>query len=291
MARSFLGFGQLAYIGSPALAPIKFKGIAGLAVPLLFNWLSYGAASAKPNVNVLVNLNTADIINRFGQLRSIYIDNLGSDVPIYVNCPDTSYAVVAKPNSAGWYPIYTNTFILEVIGLGFIDNDVPTTRLLITNLAIEPSTDDEITTSISLWRASRTISRGSTIYNSDLGVPALGDQSVQPDISLTGLNTAPIFQVQSSGFYYISSYYAYTYAINNAAAKALSVAFESTGVAGVLFSFQFAGFNQALGPVCVAAQNGLNLKIDATQTWQLRNTDTLTAGAFVCFVGFTYNPN
>lgn len=296
MARSFDNFGQIPYRGLPVLTPIKFRGIAGQAVALTFNWTALGAASATPNINVLINLETALISQKLDAIRSVYIDNMGSDVPIYVNCPDTSYAVVAKPNSAGWYPIYTNQMKLEIVGLGFIDNDIPVTRVLVTNLTIDPSIDDELTSAVALWRASRTISRGNTIYNSDLGIPALGDQTVQPSVALGSLNTTLIFPVQTSGFWYINSYYAYTTGINNNITKFLSVQWESTGVAGTLFVFPFTGVNattfpNSLMPICVATQNGMNLKLDATQTWQLRNTDTLLSGGFFCIIAYTYNPN
>src|SRR5580704_7932466 len=105
--RSFIGFGQANYIGIPETQGIKLAGIKGVVIPLLFQWISYGASTAKPNINVLVNVNNQACI-AMDQIRSVYIDNLGSDQPIYVNFPDTNYTIAAKPNSEGWYPAYTN---------------------------------------------------------------------------------------------------------------------------------------------------------------------------------------
>lgn len=295
MARSFLGILQQQYIGIPSISAIKFRGIAGISVPLLFNWLIYGASTSAPNKNVRVDLGGAQVATKLQNIRSVYIDNMGSDVPIYVNAPDTGYTIVAKPNSSGWYPIYTNGLLLEIIGQGFFTGNIPVTKILVTNLTIDPSIDDELSAAQTLWKASNTISRGNTIYNSNLGIPTLGDQTVQPllNIAVDG-NVTDLFPVQANGFYYVNSYFASVLGCSTAASTQVNLFVESTGISGVLFSFVvilFAGQIQAL-PVPLGHQNGLNLKIDATQQWRIRNSGAMSfAGLFSFICAFTFNPN
>ncbi|MDE2020114.1 MAG: hypothetical protein KGJ13_07250, partial [Patescibacteria group bacterium] len=119
MSRNFAGFGQVQYIGTPYVVPIKLAGISGVVCPLRFDWFSYGASSLKPNINVLVNMDVQQCA-KMDVIRSVYIDNLGSDNPIYVFFPDTGCTVSAKPNSEGWYPAYTNAKTVWVVGLGFV---------------------------------------------------------------------------------------------------------------------------------------------------------------------------
>jgi hypothetical protein len=297
MSRVFIGFGQVPYIGQPFTNPIKLSGIAGVQCPLLFQWLSYGASTLTPNINVLVDIGNA-ACKAMDQIRSVYIDNLGSDNPVYVYFPDTGYTIAAKPNSEGWYPAFTNAKQVWVIGEGFLTGDIPTAFIILCNIPLPASVNTEIDQAVALWKASASITRGSTIYNANLGSPALGDQVVNyvftfgtPGVFTSGLWGTPY----PSGFLYINAIDFYltgtTGANNNVASTNIIV--ESTGVAGILFDLAYS-FEAESGsglirdpgaPRLVGPLSGFNLKLDATQTWQIR------VGSIVNNFNSTYNFN
>jgi hypothetical protein len=290
MSRSFIGFGQKPYIGTPQAQPIKLGGIAGQAIPLLFQWVSYGAFSNQ-NINVLVDVTQQPCV-KLDQIRSVYIDNLGSDNPIYVNFPDTNYTVVAKPNSEGWYPAYTNARQCWVVGEGFLSTDIPQTYIILSNIILPPAVNVEIDQALNLNLASPTITRGTTIYNSKYGVPSLGDQ-----FSYTGqcsLNTATIIPLwgtpYASGFVYLNSLALLCVDPFNAGGAAIAnFLIESTGIAGTLLSFSVIGTTvNPPGVIPIFQQSGMNVKLDATQTWRLRSFGPfISSGGVYAISSFT----
>lgn len=276
----------------------------GQVVPLMLNWLAYGASSTVQNINVAVDLSTSLVVSKLKQIRSIYIDNMGSDNPIYVYFPSTDYAVVAQPNSAGWFRAYTNDFNLWVIGTGFVTGDIPTTKIIVANIDIAPAVDIEIAQSIELWKASATISRGTTIYNQNFGAPALGDQFVtfpnfaiiNPGVLISGIFGTPL----PSGFVYLTAFdmIYYNVTITAPGTGTATLVLESTGSAGILFNVPWAvslspGLAGTLNGVFpIFSKSGMQLKLDATQTWRLRVQATgggieATANFNACF---TTNP-
>src|SRR6202044_3599151 len=78
-----------------------------------------------------------------GQVRSIYIDNLLSPVPIYVQFDDTGFTVTAQPYSNGWYPVFTNSFSFHIVGLGFTNANAQNLQFLVylSNAKVAPYTD------------------------------------------------------------------------------------------------------------------------------------------------------
>lgn len=294
--RTFIGFGQVPYIGQPQAQAIKLGGIASVAVPLLFQWLSYGASTLVPNINVLVDLSTQPCV-KLDQIRSVYIDNLGSDNPIYVFFPDTGYTIVAKPNSEGWYPAYTNARKIWIIGEGFLTGDIPQTWILLSNIFLPPSVNTEIDNAVALWKASPVITRGSTIFNSALGIPALGDQTQQYllNVNSAANNTLPVFGSPfASGFITLTSI---SFSLRTATVNAnlnADVVLESTGISGILYDWRFAlvgGATFAPGVLPIYSQSGLQIKLDATQTWRLRNPVQLTNGEANVIASYTVGPN
>lgn len=291
--RSFLGFGQVPYIGQPSAQAIKLGGIAGAAIPLLFQWLSYGASSSLPNINVLVDI-SQKVCAPVDQIRSIYIDNLGSDNPVYVYFPDTQYTLAAKPNSEGWYPVFTNARQMWVCGEGFLTGNIPQTGIIISNIPMPASVNTEIDNAVALWKASPSITRGLTIYNSAFGSPALGDQffaSALLDMGSLGA-TANLWNTPyASGFLYITDLQVVALNVTGAPGTGAFV-IESTGVAGILASVSMYApvtVNQNNAPVF---QTRGQIKLDATQTWRLRVSTNVGNGSRIqSFASFTQNPN
>jgi hypothetical protein len=298
--RSFLGFGQVTYIGQPYSQPVKLAGISGAEVPLLFQWISYGASSVNPNINVLVNLETS-ACKAIDQIRSIYIDNLGSSIPVYVYFPDTGETLSAKANSEGWYPAFTNAKQFWVIGQGFLDGNIPQTYIIASNIPMQTSVNTELDQAIALWAASPVITRGSSIYNSKFGIPALGDQlqSVPFTPNVAG-GTAPLWGTPYlSGFLYLTSLQINCFSVGPGGSGISfgQLSLESTGVAGVLVqpiwecigqpsSFTSQGYIG--GPILTISGQ---IKLDATQTWRLRVvTAAGNAGQGQVTSAFTVSP-
>lgn len=279
--RNFIGFGQVAYIGQAFVRSIKLAGISGQCSPFFFPWLIYGASTSVPNINVLVSLENP-VCKALDQIRSVYIDNLNSSIPVYVYFPDTGTTIVAKPNSEGWYQAFTNAKVFWVIGIGFLTGDIPQTLVTVSNLALPPLVNTELDQSVNLWKASPLISRGLTPYNQNLGIPALGDQSIAYNSTAGGvgiLNNNLWGTPLASGFVYVTGVYWTAKGIAVAGAGNLVVQVESTGVAGTLWQASYFTPNSASGnspenaDVLLNLGGQMSLKLDATQTWRLRATN------------------
>lgn len=293
MSRTFIGFGQVAYIGQPSSRAIKIFGISGQSVPLFFQWISYGASTAVPNINVLVNLDTS-ACKGLDQIRSVYIDNLGSVNPVYLYFPDTGQTLAAKANSEGWYPAFTNAKQMWVIGEGFLNGSIPQTFIIVSNVALPPSVNTEIDQAVNLWLASPVITRGNSIYNAALGVPALGDQifvspllGMQISGSVAGMWNTPFV----SGFLYVRTIQVIGQNVSSSGITSASIVLESTGVAGTLIPLTFNVNNvNVQGNNVLLDLKDMQLKLDATQTWRLRNTNTAPSGSIFGISAFTQQP-
>jgi hypothetical protein len=233
MAQLFFNVKSFAYQGTPNVAPIKIRNISGQSVPLLIPWGSYSISTS--NIGINVSLDGQGVQASLQQIRSVYIDNMQSSCPVYIVFPDTGYVVVAKENSAGWFPVYTNQYKIAIIALGIDPNAVPTTKVLITNVPIEASIDVEIDSAISQFLASPVIQRAG-IFNPSIGIPALGDQFQSVNLaSQTNGATVGIFgtPLLAGEFIYVTSCFC---TINMFVPNtSVQVTIESTGASGILF--------------------------------------------------------
>lgn len=294
MSRVFIGFGQVPYIGTPFINPIQICN-GGSVIPLFFDWNAYGASSNRSSINVKVTLQPPTNRDKLlKQIASVYIDNTNSNVPIYVYCPDTKYSCVAQPNSAGWYPLYTNQQEIWVIGQGFTDGSIPQTQVFVTDLFIPPYTDQEILSTQSLFLASPNITRGTTIYNKNFGIPALGDQTQQAVLGLTVAGgTVPLFGTpRASGFVYLTAIHFSILLIRQPGGGGdfvLNLRVRSTGPAGALYTIPFVGQanNSTFENLIVYSQSGLQVKLDATQSWVFDADNFVTTGQGGLIVHFT----
>lgn len=287
MARAFIGFGQVNYIGAVYTTPMKLAGLSGVVVPITIPWLIYGASSAKPNINVLVDTSTA-VCRALDQIRSVYIDNLGSANPIYVFFPDTGCTVAAKANSEGWYPAYTNQKTAWVIGEGFLTGSIPNTLVLLSNIPVPTAVFTELDQSVALWQASPVITRGTSIYNSNFGIPALGDQFFisAPLSTISSLPTGMWNTPYPSGFIYVTSITVNLFNQQSASVVpnqgALSIG--STGLGGTLLQLFFSNVplfaNVPPLNLVLFSVSGLQIKLDATQTWRFSIVTGTTGSGF-----------
>lgn len=280
---------------------MKLGGIAGQIIPLLFQWISYGASTLVSNINVLVDLNGA-ACKSLDQIRSVYIDNLNSEAAIYVYFPDTGYTIAAKPNSCGWYPTFTNQRTIWVVGENFVTGSIPQTLILVSNVFIPPSVNVEQDTAISKYRASAQIQvpSGATIPNANFAPPSLGDQTyglVGIAVTGAGIVLSNIWNSPfTSGFIYIKSIRIFLYLLSGAGG-AMNLQLEGSGTAGVVFNMvanetAFAAPNSIQYPFDLLNLSGADIKLDATQTYRLRVTgSSLVSGAIGLQTTFSTNPN
>lgn len=294
------------YIGALFSRPVNIcKPLAGNltqnAVVASFIWLNYQGALNLQNVGGVVDVKNGLASNTLDQIKSVYVDNLGSDVPVYINFPDTNFTVACKPGAAGWFPVFTLGLVANVFAEGLTPGDLSQTLVLFANFNMVPYLDSEVDQTIALYKASRTITRGTTIYNQDYGTPALGDQTFQAVLNFAAASqTAALWGTPlASGFIYLTELWLLFFGSNITDAGASAIDFqayiESTGLAGTLYQFGTVAVpivgitNRSL---LLYNATGLNLKLDATQTWRLRVTPnpTVATGAINFVSTFTTNP-
>lgn len=167
--------------------------------------------SANPNFSCAINLNTAgpNSVSQTWNIQSVYIDNEGVDFPVYVYFPDTGFAVSCPANSAGWYQIFTNARQALICGVGITNSAIAAgqqTNVFFTDVPMVPSLDQEIQSSVALFKASSVInSNGATIAQPNFGAPALGDQLRMAFIQISTNGPVPVFPDITTGFIYISA--------------------------------------------------------------------------------------
>ena len=160
MSLNLVGLGGVPYVGTVYTIPTQIAGVQGLCAPLNFNWLAYGASEANSNINVLVDLGGGGNRAPLDRIRTIYIDNLASNVPIFVQFIDTLFTVTAQPNSAGWYPVFTNSQKFIVGAFGFTNVNIPSSAIYVTNILVPPYTDISVQSVYEQQIASPTIGGG-----------------------------------------------------------------------------------------------------------------------------------
>lgn len=310
MSRSFLGTGQVNYIGRPVIVSHDFFGRGddtGKAVKATLNWNAYNASSVNNTINVKFNWeNQTQFLPLRWKCRSVYVDNTGSAVPIYVYFPDTQWTVTAEPFSSVVFPVFTNQREAWIIGQGFTTGQIPSVTVYFIEAAISPYADLEIAQNVSLGKASATIQRGIPIFNSTYAAFALGDQFTQIRQPLPGGPPSQIFSILASGFYIITSLVVaidWSGPFQQVAQNAEQI-FESTGASG-----QFMIQSASLGPTSdrgtTSVTNGpffsgmifqsgpVQWKINAAELWQIRDVSSANqaTGTMIWNFTFTQNPN
>lgn len=210
MSRNFSTFTPKPYIGLPFAVTSQLGGPGAKVVPLNFDWKQYHAGTAQPNTIVTVGFqyNIGGPQPILDKVISVYIDNTGSDYPVYFICADTGYTVTVQPDAAGWYPVFTNQLLFNVAIAGVFDGNVPTTKVFISNSFIPPFTDPELQIVFPQYKGSPVIQRTNSLLPG-FGAPALGDQVISNLFGYSNLSAPPSSSVllpqQASGFYYITA--------------------------------------------------------------------------------------
>lgn len=280
----------------PALPPTT--------VPTLFQWVTYGAGTAKPNVAGEIIFPQHGARQLLDKILSVRIDNLGNPCPVYVLFTDTGYTVVCPPNTVVWEPCETNMQgPIYVVGEGFTDGTLlntdgspVATAVYFCNFSRAPIQITEFEQSAQLWKASASISRGGNIFNQNFGTPALGDQTIQYPVSVGG----PGIIVNNvwgtpypSGFLYLTHVDFTLTDLNNpgGAAGHLFFVLESTGTAGVLYNLNYGLVGNPVDTQKLLNFSAMQIKLDATQTYRIRVYDWANlTGILNSAFNFTTNP-
>ena len=303
MSRSFLGAGQVVYLGRPVIVTHDLFGRGddkGRAIKATLNWIAYNASTANSSINVDFNWeNQTQYLPLGWKCRSVYIDNTGSPVPIYVYFPDTQWTVTAEPFSSVVFPVLTNQRKAWIVGQGFVTGQIPQTTIYFIEASIAPYTDVELPQVAALGKASPTITRGTTIFNSTFGAPALGDQTVQFVLPFgVGVMQDHIFNSPlPSGFIYLTHVDFSAHQVGISGNAKFEFVMESTGSAGILYDL-FIGIDQNGLPNVILTQpfkilnfNAMNLQLDATQDWRVRGVQQVNmTGFLVVALCFTIQP-
>jgi len=240
------------------------------AVGVSVNWADYGVGPAKVNLGITVFLSsTGSPVQGLDQCRSVYVDNTNSNVPIYVQFPDTKFTVVIPPNSSGWYPVVTNALLAVIYGIGFTPT-VPKTSVYFTNLFIPAYIDTELPTALTMGLATKNLIPGSTIPDTATGYNALGDESESLGYDLNTLAPAVLWGTpRPSGFIYLKAIDVSLFNTQRAAGRA-----QGNIVLGLAGSFRPVITVIFLAPVAAADYSvplfnlsGFQRKLDATVPW------------------------
>lgn len=269
--------------------------------PVNIIWNNYWQLAGQPSqVGVAINLQASSVqASILDRIASVKIDNTHSPCPVYVWFPDTNDVVTCPPNTAVTMPCLTNLLNAVVIAEGLTAGNIPLTTVFFYNVVLAPSVDAEIDNAVALWLASPTISRGTTILNTNYGTPALGDQMVNVTISLVGVGSTIVLPAQASGFYYITSIYLSIVNDHNGNTPFQSQAIIEDSITGLaLLNIPYltptdAAFNASNNGALVLYQSsGFNIKLDATHSIVFVNQVAHTLGGDACItMSYTYQPS
>lgn len=292
---------QVPYKLTPVAWPVRIfdpPTIKPVSCQLSFNWLVYFAAlNGAPNIAVEININSGGTAQGgvMDKVVTVKIDNSNSAVPILVNFPDSGDTVSCPPQSIVTLPVNTNGTRAFVIAQGLSVGFTPQTLVTFYNYFIPPSIDPVLQLTYPQWLGSPTIQRNTNqILTPGFGSPALGDQTVQYHFAMDAINTIPIFGTpRPSGFIYITGIDVKLFLLvaGGTSEQLGSLFAESTGSAGILYEWNYYVVLPS-SIYSIYSTYGMNIKIDATQTWRLRNTVDIPTGSLPRMqVGFTYTVN
>lgn len=278
MSRSFLGIPviplQVPIIGKPLLLAKK-SSYPPTVVPMIVNWADVQAKAGGAgitNVGVTFNLLTSAVKTQLDIIQSVLIDNTGSPNSVYVHFPSTGMTISVAPYTQDWFPAVTEDLLCQVFILGLTPGQIPTTQLFFTNVLINPFSDPEQNFAVSQGLVSAAVSRGNNIFNTNFGIPALGDQTIN-FCDTFKQTTGPagtvihdhLWNTPTTGFVYLT--HVDIASIGNSG-HVFSWSIDSVTAGGtVLYTFRS---RFPSGVETFVDLSSMNIKLDATLNWQMR---------------------
>lgn len=305
MSISFSGIPTLALKGVTSRFPVTLPQGASKppnffppsVVPVTIDWNVYWQILHNvSNVGVNCNLQAASVMaSILDRIASVKIDNTGSPNSVYVVFDDTKDVIACPPNAAVTFPCLTNLLQATVYIEGLTPGFIPTTRIFFYNIVLPPSVDYEVNQSINLQKASPSISRGTTLLNTNYEPPALGDQ-----LQASGLLNAAVVNATvplwgtpypPGTFLYLTSLVINGMGLSNAVPVSGSCIIESTGVAGTLVQpVYYLTPNAVVGVTNILTLNAMQIKLDAGQSWRIRIIQAGDGGTLQVYTAFTQTP-
>ena len=163
MSVSPIGVPVKPYQGILASQAFKRWGQSGNLVKAKINWnTDYGAGDNLPALCVIVTFQPFAVgtVQQDFKPLSVYINNLGNSLPIYVWFPDTEYEIVCPPNSEGWFAAVTNSTIAWVFGLNFQTTFPASSTIFFSDLLIPNYVNVAIPQNVENWISSLNIGSG-----------------------------------------------------------------------------------------------------------------------------------
>lgn len=301
MATDFSTITARPFIGAPYSQPVTVcgpspTGMPPKSVPIDINWLPYWQAAGQPTTAAveidLSKFTTQQVV--LDRITAIKIDNTNSFCPVYVIFPDNEI-VACAPNNITTVPVITSAQRCKVVAQNLQDGFIPTTRIWFYNIFLQGFVDPLVQTTFPQWRGSPSIQR-SNILTPGYASPALGDQAEQVVLALQTVNSLGLWNTpRPSGFIYLTGMVFNALNPQFQGSSNLSRVNLASLTSGTLYDFRFfaSDSNTAnfIPPVCVTvfSQSGLQLRLDATETWLLSNTQILIHGAAQLFTEFTFS--
>ena len=297
MSQSFAGVAVNNYVGKLFTLPLGWgqklpnrqdPSITLITIPWTIYWLAaWQASQAGVAINLQSNSVYSGIIDR---IETVKIDNTGNISPITVIFPDTLDAVTCPANTIIIAPAFTNGNQAVVYAQGLEAGYIGSTQIAFANRVIPPSYDPNQIMNLPQHVGSQIVQRNFTqLVTPGYGPPALGDQADTHllDWNATGQRAilwgTPRVDFK---FIYLTNIFVNGIAMQSAAPGGATQNIQSTGAAGILFSWTVA-FGNAFSPdFTLCSLQGCNLKLDASQTWEVNQT--LLSGGNGGFVGYNF---
>ncbi len=130
MARNFYDIIQTAipYIGDLRAVDTNIGNQKSLIAEI--DWLEYGASTANSAVGVSVNVSSGQNVKpELDAIRSVYIDNTFSDIPVYVYFPITGATFICRENATLLTPVIAANLKCIIYAEGFISGRIPQTTV------------------------------------------------------------------------------------------------------------------------------------------------------------------
>ena len=297
---------QFPFSGTPFTQAVNLdqqRSQATSVVPLLFNWNDYYTKSGGlAQLGVAINLagGSTPLAGALDKIRGIKIDNSNSNLFISVFFPDTGDLIACSPDCVQYAPVMTNgqTCVVIAQGLNAL-NAIASSKIYLTNFFLPVSSDYQKQLTFPQWLGSPSIQRGSnSIITPGFAPPALGDQTAQYFMPGTaapqtiGILGSP----KPSGYYYLTGVYANF--INGSPGNSVATWKITGAVSGDLYTFQYGGaYDTQIGPCVLYNQTGLQLRLDATDTWTWTGNSNAAPGFLgsnsICtlILNYAYNQN
>jgi hypothetical protein len=302
VSRSFLGIPtfplQTKVVGQPLLLAKK-SSFPPTVVPVTIDWTKqFSISNSSPNVGVEFNLLTSAVKQQIDIIQSVYIDNTNSPIPIYVHFPSTGMTISVAPATSDWFPAVTQDLLVQVFALGLVVGQIPMTQIMFTNVLVNPYSDPELNFAIAQGLASPSITRGNSIFNTNFGIAALGDQTINfvDTIQASTANGTVLhdnlFDTPQAGFIYLT--HIDVSGINNSA-ELVRWSLNSVASGGTtLYTFD-SNHIQANQFSTHLRLSAMNIKFDASKTWRLQVINNNLSGTNLLVIEttlvWTENPN